>query len=96
MAVSSSDPMVCLFKLGAVGTLSDAQLLDRFVGRRDEVAEAAFEELVIRAIESPCPWVEALAFTPSGEQIVAGLSDTSIVIWDAGPTDKQQRRSKAE
>ena len=28
--------------------MSDAQLLDRFVSRRDEAAEAAFEELVIR------------------------------------------------
>jgi RNA polymerase sigma factor (sigma-70 family) len=37
-----------LFNLGAVGTMSDAQLLDRFVSRRDEAAEAAFEELVIR------------------------------------------------
>jgi WD40 repeat protein len=50
----------------------------------------------VRAIESPCPWARALTFTPSGEQIVAGLSDASIVIWDAGPTDEQQRRSKAE
>ncbi len=34
-----------LFHLGAVGMMSDAQLLDRFVSRRDE---AAFEELVNR------------------------------------------------
>jgi polysaccharide biosynthesis/export protein len=37
-----------LFNLGAVGTMSDSQLLDRFVSGRDEAAEAAFEELVIR------------------------------------------------
>ena len=37
-----------LFNFGAVGAMSDAQLLDRFVARRDEAAEAAFEELVIR------------------------------------------------
>ena len=37
-----------LFDLGVVGTMSDAQLLDRFVSGRDEAAEAAFEELVIR------------------------------------------------
>jgi RNA polymerase sigma factor (sigma-70 family) len=37
-----------LFNIGVVGTMSDAELLDRFVSRRDEVAEAAFEELVIR------------------------------------------------
>ena len=37
-----------LFNFGVVGTLSDAQLVDRFVSRRDEAAEAAFEELVIR------------------------------------------------
>ena len=48
-----------------------------------------------RALESPYPWAQSLAFTPSGEQIVVGLPDTSIVIWDAGPTDEQQRRSKA-
>ncbi len=34
--------------IGAVGPLSDAQLVDRFVARRDEAAEAAFEELVNR------------------------------------------------
>ena len=37
-----------LFNFGVVGTMSDAQLLDRFVLRRDEAAEMAFEELVIR------------------------------------------------
>ncbi len=37
-----------LFNLGAVGTMSDAQLLEWFVVRRDEAAEAAFEELAIR------------------------------------------------
>ena len=37
-----------LFNFGAVGTLSDAQLVERFVLRRDEAADAAFEELVIR------------------------------------------------
>jgi hypothetical protein len=37
-----------LFHFGAVGTMSDAQLLDRFLTRRDAAAEAAFEELVIR------------------------------------------------
>ena len=37
-----------LFNVGVFGTSSDAQLVDRFVSRRDEAAEAAFEELVIR------------------------------------------------
>jgi len=37
-----------LFNFGAVGTMSDAELLDRFASRRDEAAEAAFEELVSR------------------------------------------------
>ena len=37
-----------LFNFGAVGTMSDSQLLDRVASRRDEAAEAAFEELVIR------------------------------------------------
>ncbi|WP_422929164.1 sigma-70 family RNA polymerase sigma factor [Singulisphaera sp. PoT] len=37
-----------IFNLGAVGTLTDAQLLDWFVSRRDGAAEAAFEELMNR------------------------------------------------
>ncbi len=37
-----------VFNLGAVGTVSDAQLLDWFVSSRDDSAEAAFEELMIR------------------------------------------------
>ncbi len=37
-----------LFNSGVLGTLTDAQLLDRFVARRDEAAEAAFEELLLR------------------------------------------------
>ena len=41
----------------------------------------------IQTIESPCPWIEALCFTPDGKQIAAGLLDTSIVIWDVRPTD---------
>ncbi len=44
----AGSPLHRLFHFGAVGTLSDAQLLDRFASRRDEAAEAAFEELVIR------------------------------------------------
>jgi len=37
-----------LFHFGAAGAMSDSQLLDRFVSRRDEAAESAFEALVIR------------------------------------------------
>ena len=37
-----------LFNLGAVGTMTDAQLLDWFVSGRGEPSEAAFEELVNR------------------------------------------------
>ncbi len=52
MAGNPSDrvirPVHRLFNLGAVGAMSDEQLLDRFVAQRDEAAEAAFEELVIR------------------------------------------------
>ncbi|MFI5456191.1 MAG: sigma-70 family RNA polymerase sigma factor [Isosphaerales bacterium] len=52
MAGRSSDNMLRqvhrLFNLGVVGTMTDAQLLDWFVSRRDEAAEAAFEELMIR------------------------------------------------
>src|SRR5689334_3272346 len=44
----AASPLHRLFDLGAVGMMSDAELLERFVSRRDEAAEAAFEELVIR------------------------------------------------
>ncbi len=37
-----------LINIGAVGTLSDAELLHRFVAGRGEAAEAAFEQLVNR------------------------------------------------
>ena len=37
-----------LFSAGAAGAMSDAQLLDQVIARRDQAAEAAFEELVIR------------------------------------------------
>src|SRR5262245_64792254 len=37
-----------LFGVGAIGRLSDGQLLDRFLARRDDVAEAAFAVLVER------------------------------------------------
>ena len=37
-----------LYRCGVVGSLSDEQLLDRFVARRDETAEEAFTELVQR------------------------------------------------
>jgi hypothetical protein len=32
-------------------------------------------------------WISALSFTPDGKQIVAGLTDTSIVLWDVRPTE---------
>src|SRR3954468_2818673 len=52
MAGSPSDRVLRqvhrLFNMGLVGTMSDAELLDRFVSRRDESAETAFEELVSR------------------------------------------------
>src|SRR5689334_24290491 len=37
-----------LFRFGVAGDLSDGQLLDRFVARRDEAAEEAFAMLVER------------------------------------------------
>ena len=37
-----------LYRCGVVGPLSDEQLLDRFLARRDETAEEAFAELVQR------------------------------------------------
>ena len=52
MAGSTSDRVFRnvhqILDFGAVGTLSDEQLVDRFVSRRDEAAEAAFEAIVIR------------------------------------------------
>jgi hypothetical protein len=37
-----------IFQLGAVGSVSDAQLLDWFIAQKDDCAEVAFEELMIR------------------------------------------------
>ena len=37
-----------LFTLGTNGTMTDGQLLDRFLYRRDDGAEAAFEALLSR------------------------------------------------
>ena len=52
MADRSSDYVVWqvhrIFDLGTVGMMSDARLLEWFVSERDESAEAAFEELMIR------------------------------------------------
>ena len=52
MGKSSSDQVIRqvnrVFQLGAVGSVSDAQLLDWFVAQQDDCAEAAFEELMVR------------------------------------------------
>jgi RNA polymerase sigma factor (sigma-70 family) len=37
-----------VFQVGAVGSVSDAQLLDWFLSRKEECADASFEELMIR------------------------------------------------
>jgi len=37
-----------IFQLGAVGSVSDAQLVEWFIAQKDACAEAAFEELMIR------------------------------------------------
>ena len=39
----------------------------------------------IQTIEAPTYEIESLVFTLDGKQIVAGLRDTSIVIWDVRP-----------
>jgi RNA polymerase sigma factor (sigma-70 family) len=44
----------------------------------------------IQTIESPCAWIDALAFTPDGKQIAAGLQDSSIVLWDVKPTEERR------
>jgi hypothetical protein len=48
MAGRSSDGVVGqvhrLFSVGAVGSMSDPQLLDQIVGRREQAAEAALED----------------------------------------------------
>jgi WD40 repeat protein len=41
----------------------------------------------IQSIETPSRWITALAFTPDGKRIAAGLYDTSIVLWDVRRTD---------
>ena len=40
--------MCRLFHIGTAGTVSDPELLNRFVAQRNETGEAAFEELVSR------------------------------------------------
>jgi len=45
----------------------------------------------IQTIETRCPRIEALSFTPDGKQIVTGLQDTSIVIWDVRPPADDRR-----
>ena len=42
----------------------------------------------IQTFEAPCYSIQSLCFTPDGKQIVAGLSDTSIVIWDVRARDE--------
>ena len=44
----------------------------------------------IQTIEAPCSSVQELCFTPDGKQIIAGLQDTSIMIWEVRPTEKGQ------
>ncbi len=39
----------------------------------------------IQTIETQSPGVTALAFTPDGRQVAAGLLDTSIVLWNVQP-----------
>jgi WD40 repeat protein len=41
----------------------------------------------VRTIASPCPSVETLSFSTDGERIAAGMSDTSIVVWDVRRAD---------
>ncbi len=43
-----SKQLQALFHVGTLGGLSDAQLLERFVARRDEAGAAAFRALVDR------------------------------------------------
>jgi WD40 repeat protein len=40
------------------------------------------DKKVIQTVETESSQVTALTFTPSGTQLVAALSDTSIVLWD--------------
>src|SRR5437868_2037175 len=37
-----------LFTIGSMGAMTDGQLLDRFLAQRDQGAEGAFEELIVR------------------------------------------------
>ena len=41
----------------------------------------------IQTIETRSSWITALSFSPDGNQIAAGLCDTSIVIWNVRRTD---------
>ena len=71
-----------LFSIGAVGTMSDAQLLDRFLSHRDEEAEAAFEELMVRHGPMVLPFARASFVTPTTRKTPFKPSSSS---WPTGP-----------
>jgi RNA polymerase sigma factor (sigma-70 family) len=77
LALSPDDQSIAV---GYVSTLNTpARGFIRIVRLRDKRE--------IQTNESSCAGINVLAFTPDGKQIVAGLRDTSIVIWDVRPTD---------
>jgi WD40 repeat protein len=43
----------------------------------------------LQSMETECPWIQAVSFTPDGKRIVAGFPDTSIVIWDVRSRDSR-------
>jgi hypothetical protein len=72
-----------LFELGAVGTMSDAQLLEWFIAPRDE---AGFEELVIRhapMVSRVCRGVLGVVVIP--EDAAADALDHRAVAMDQRP-----------
>jgi RNA polymerase sigma factor (sigma-70 family) len=72
---------------GRLAFSPDSQLIAATTSSGDHGASAIRvfrlrDKQEIQTIAVPSAWTEALRFTPSGTQIVAGLSDTSIVVWN--------------
>jgi hypothetical protein len=69
-----SDSVLCslktLFGVGTLGGMTEGQLLERFLSRRDEEAEAAFAALV--AFHGPMVWDVCRSILVCGE---AGTKD---------------------
>ena len=77
--------------VGHIEFSADGRLLAAVTSLRDEPRVIRIFRLLdkkeVQSIETRIPWITALAFTPDGKRLAAGLYDTSIVLWDVRKTD---------